>query len=182
MVPLYPTAKTSDGELPHIAWRKLLLLLVIFCTSCDLSTKWLASRHLQYSAPIQIIPNWLELRYTENNAIAFSMLGSVHSHIRKWIIYCLSGVAMTFLLVIIYQVRNDSIVWLASLMLILSGALGNLSERVVRGYVIDFIHFHYYDRFSWPVFNVADIFITCGCILLAILMLKKSPKQSEIES
>ncbi len=155
-----------------------LVLLVIIGISCDLSTKWLANRFLQYSLPITIVNNLVELRYTENEAIAFSMLQAVHSNTRKWIIYCLSTLALTFLIVLIWQMRNDSIWWLVALMLILSGALGNLSERIIRGYVIDFIHLHYYDRFSWPIFNVADILITCGGILLAILMLRTTPKPS----
>jgi len=153
-----------------------LTLLVTICTSCDLSTKWLANQHLQHSAPVTIINNLVELRYTENEAIAFSMLQAIHLNIRKWIIYCLSLIALTFLIFLIWQTRNDSISWLIALMLILSGALGNLSERMIRGYVIDFIHLHYYDRFSWPIFNVADILITCGGILLAIMILRRSPK------
>lgn len=155
-----------------------LTVILVFCTSCDLATKWLASNHLQFSRPVTIIDNVLELRYTENTAIAFSMLHSIHLDTRKWIIYSLSGVALTFLLVLIWQVRKDSIWWLVALMLILSGALGNLSERIMRGYVIDFIHIHYYDRFSWPIFNVADILITCGGIFLALLIFRKSPKLS----
>lgn len=157
----------------------LLLALVALCTSCDLSTKWLASRHLQYSLPIPIIDNWLELRYTENEAIAFSLFHSVPSGIRSWIIYGLSTMAFIFLIFLIWESRRNSFWWLLALMLILAGALGNLSERILRGYVIDFIHFHYYDRFSWPVFNVADILISTGGILLAILMLRKSVRQSE---
>ncbi len=158
----------------------LLLSIVIICTSCDLVTKWLAARYLQWSTPKTIINHLVELRYTENEAIAFSMLGSVHPGTRKWIIYSLSGIALTFLVLLIWQVRKDSIWWLSALMLILSGAIGNLSERIMRGYVIDFIHLHYYDRFSWPILNVADILITCGGIFLAILMLRKNPKTAEI--
>lgn len=153
-----------------------LLLIVIICTSCDLVTKLLAARYLQWSAPVTIVNNLVELRYTENEAIAFSMLHSVHAGTRKWIIYSLSGVALAFLILLIWQVRKDSMWWLVALMLILSGALGNLSERIFRGYVIDFIHLHYRNSFSWPIFNVADIFITCGGIFLAILMLRKNPK------
>ena len=159
----------------------ILVALVIGCTSCDLTTKWLASKHLQYAEPIAIVNNVIELRYTENEAIAFSMLHSVQSGTRKWIIYSLSSVALTFLLILIWQVRKDSVWWLVALMLILSGALGNLSERIMRGYVIDFIHLHYYDRFSWPIFNVADILITLGGIFLALLMLRKSPARAEAQ-
>jgi signal peptidase II len=160
----------------------LLALLVIFCTSCDLTTKWIAQNQLKHSAPVSVVNNYLELRYTENTAIAFSMLSSIEPDIRQWIIYSLSLVAITFLCVLIWKVRNDSMFWLFSLMLVLSGAIGNLSERLMRGYVIDFIHLHYYDKWSWPIFNVADILITCGAILLGILMLKASPEEDELET
>lgn len=157
----------------------VLVLFVFICSSGDLYTKWLAKKHLEYTPPKTIISNFLELRYTENTAIAFSLLHTVDHGVRKWIIYSLSFVAIFFLGILIWTVRNDSLLWLTSLMLILSGAMGNIIERIFRGYVIDFIHAHYYSQWSWPVFNVADILITCGAILLAILMLKKSPLSTE---
>ncbi|MDZ7332357.1 MAG: signal peptidase II [candidate division KSB1 bacterium] len=157
----------------------LLFTLVILCTGCDLTTKWLAAQHLQWANPVTIIPNLIELRYTENEAIAFSMLRSIDSGTRRWIIYSLSTFALIFLVLMIWEVRKDSFLGLTALMLILSGAIGNLTERIFRGYVIDFIHLHYYDRFSWPIFNVADILITCGGILLAILMLRRKKKHTE---
>lgn len=159
---------------------KILILsaIILLCTGCDLSTKWLAKQHLEHARPVTIIQNLVELRYTENEAIAFSMLLSVDSKIRKWIIYSLSLIALTFLSILTWQVRHDSFWWLISLMFIFSGALGNLLERLARGYVIDFIHLHYRDQWSWPIFNVADILITCGAILLGILMLRKSPEST----
>jgi len=157
----------------------LLLALVVICTSCDLTTKWLAAQHLQWAKPVTIVPNLLELRYTQNEAIAFSLLHSINSGTRKWIIYSLSSFALIFLVLLIWEVRKNSFLGLTALMLILSGAIGNLSERIFRGYVIDFIHLHYYDRFSWPIFNVADILITCGGILLAILMIRKQHQPSK---
>jgi len=156
----------------------LLTLLVTLCTSCDLTTKWMAQNQLKHAAPISIVNNYFELRYTENTAIAFSMLHSIEPNVRKWIIYSLSLVAISFLSILIWKVRNESLLWLLSLMLVLSGAIGNLSERIARGYVIDFLHLHYYDKWSWPIFNVADILITCGAILLGILMFKKTPEEN----
>ena len=155
-------------------WRiSLLFLILIGCTSCDLSTKWLAKQHLQYGPVIQIIPNIIELRYTENDAIAFSMLKSIALPTRSIIIYSTSLIAFIILGIITWQSRKESFLWQSALMLILAGAIGNLIDRIINGHVVDFIHLHYGDKFSWPVFNVADITITIGAVVLAILMLCK---------
>ena len=159
----------------------MLSLMVLFCTGCDLGTKWLAKVHLHHAPPIQIVNNYLELRYTENTAIAFSMLQSVESNLRQWIIFSLSFIAMVFLLYLIWKFRGGTLLPLTALMLILSGAIGNIAERVVRGYVIDFIHLHYFDKWSWPVFNVADILITIGAILLGIFMIKYNEEENSQE-
>ncbi len=159
----------------------ILTLIVLLCTSCDLTTKWMAKRHLQSSAPIQIINNYFELHYTENTAIAFSMLRSVEAGFRKWIIYSLTLFATLFLSILIWKSRNYPFCWLLSLMLILSGALGNIGERMFRGYVVDFIHVHYQHKWSWPVFNIADVLITCGAIFLAILTLFKNPEETVVK-
>ncbi|HDP97723.1 MAG TPA: signal peptidase II [bacterium] len=151
-----------------------LLLIALLFTSCDLSTKWLAQNRLKHTTPVTIVSGFVELNYTENTAIAFSMLGSIESGIRKWIIYGLSLIALTFLGVIAWKMRHESLCWLVALTLILSGALGNIIERIFRGYVIDFIHLHYHYKFSWPVFNLADILITSGAVLLGILTLRKT--------
>lgn len=58
-----------------------------------------------------------------------------------------------------------------SLILIISGAIGNFIDRITKGYVVDFIHFYIKNIFDWPVFNVADIFVVCGTILLAVIIL-----------
>lgn len=156
-------------------WKIILLLLILIVSmSCDLTTKWLAKRHLEYISPIQIVPNFIELRYTENDAIAFSMLKSIPLPYRNIIIYTTSLIAFIILGIITYQSRKESILWLSALVLILAGAIGNILDRVLNGYVVDFIHLHYADKFSWPIFNVADITITVGAFILAILMLHKS--------
>ncbi len=175
-----PSGKFEDTVNKRNLKIALLSLLVVFCTSGDLTTKWLAKQQLEQGKVVSIIDHYVELRYTENRAIAFSMLQFVEPNLRKWIIYSLSLVAIAFLSFLIWKVRNDSVIWLVSLMLVFSGAIGNLSERLVRGYVIDFIRLHYYDKWEWPIFNTADIFITCGAILLGILMMKKAPENSPI--
>lgn len=157
----------------------LLVLTLLLCFGCDLSTKWLAKQYLQFAPAIQIIPNVIELQYTENKAIAFSMLKSITNPIRNIIIYVTSIIAFIILGIVTWQSKKESLLWLSSLMLILAGAVGNFVDRLLNGYVVDFIHLHYGDKFSWPIFNVADMTITIGAFLLAILMLRRSSSESK---
>jgi signal peptidase II len=138
----------------------ILAAILLLCSSCDLATKWLATDQLKYAPAIQILPNILELRYTENYAIAFSMLRSVDQPLRSIIIYSSSLIAFIVLGIVAWQFRAESMLWLISLVLIFSGAMGNLIDRIANGYVVDFIHLRFKDQFSWPIFNVADSVIT----------------------
>lgn len=156
-----------------------LTLLIIICTSCDITSKLMARKHLHQSAPISVITNYLEFRYIENTTNTSSLLHSIDHNLKKWVIYCLSLLAVSFLSFLIWKVRNDSTLWLLSLMLVLSGVFSNLSEKFIRGYVIDFIHLHYYDKWSCPVFNLADILIICGAILLGIFILRNAPVNNQ---
>lgn len=159
----------------------LLVLLLLGCTSCDLSTKWLAKQHLQYAPAVTIVTDYIELRYTQNEAIAFSMLSSIDRPLRSVIIYTTTFFAFIILGIITYQSRQESFAWLVSLTLILSGAIGNLVDRILNGHVVDFIHLHYAEKFNWPIFNIADVVISCGAVLLAILMLRKSALERKLE-
>jgi signal peptidase II len=164
--------------------KKIIFLTIIFLVGigCDLLSKGLAARHLKFSPSIQLIPKILDLHYTENDAIAFSMLKTVPITTRKFIIYSSSLIAFVVLGVVTWQSRLETFGWLASLMLILSGAVGNFVDRIMNGYVVDFIYLHYADKFSWPIFNVADTAITIGAILLAILMLRKPAPENATDN
>ena len=72
----------------------------------------------------------------------------------------------------LYKNRKKSKLLSVSLSLIISGALGNFYDRVVYKYVVDFICVHYKNTYYFPTFNVADVFVVCGTILLAIYILR----------
>ncbi len=158
---------------------KLIILsfVLLLCTSCDLTTKWWASENLKGASPIELVPDLLEFHYTENRAIAFSMLQNINQPLRNVIIYTSSLIAFLVLGMVSWQFRRESIWWLGSLAMIFSGAIGNLADRLVNGYVVDFIHLHYRDRFSWPIFNIADVVITIGAIALAVMMYIRSAEE-----
>ena len=136
----------------------IILLLVII----DFISKLLVINLLKDNTLI-IIKNFLKFTYVKNYGAAFGILsGSV---------ILLVLLTIIFIYYIIKEIKNNSSNELSmySYILILSGALGNLIDRIFRGYVVDFISFRIFGR-EMAVFNIADSFITIGAILLIISM------------
>ena len=121
---------------------------------------------------IELVPNYLEFRYAENCGAAFGMLDDAPRWLRASVFLSAGVLAMVALGTMLFRGSGGPL-FAASVPLIVSGALGNMVDRVRLGYVVDFIHFHIYDRFEWPTFNVADITITVGVGLLLLDGLRK---------
>ena len=135
-------------------------LLALFIILADQISKILISNNLTFTSEIRLIPGIINIVYLENTGAAFSMF-SDHVEILGLIsvLFCI-GFA-----IYIYKKRPDSLMQKISFALIFSGAAGNAIDRVFRGYVIDFIETAFMD---FPVFNIADIAITIGAVLLII--------------
>ncbi len=126
------------------------------------------SLSLVYLINIPIIPNILSLTYAKNYGIAFSMLRE-----KRIIIIAISILLISFL---IYVLKKDYIsknkdTWLVNIAfgILFGGILGNLFDRIVRGFVIDYINVSFFS-----IFNLADIAITFGVVLLIIDNIKES--------
>ena len=137
-------------------------ILVIF----DQFTKYLAVSHLAGREARVLIPGILELRYLENNGAAFSMLQN-----QQWFFYILTAVFLIFAIWLMRKIPQNTsefnpLLW--SLAILCAGAVGNLIDRVMHRYVVDFI---YFSVINFPIFNVADIYVTVSVILLIILVL-----------
>lgn len=124
-----------------------------------------------------LIEDYLEFSYAENCGAAFGLLRDAPDWVRRSIFGVAALAAAVVLFVMFVQGRGGPFfAW--SVPLIVSGAVGNLVDRIRYGYVVDFIRFHYdepfdilawsFDRFEYPTFNVADITITVGVALLII--------------
>lgn len=127
----------------------------------DRVTKLWAERVLATRPPMQILPGVLQLNYTTNSGGAFSIGGSA-----PWVFAGASVVVITFIIVASFRIVRPS--FAVALGLVLGGALGNLTDRVVRGpglsgRVVDFIDLH-----VWPVFNIADSAIVLGAAILLL--------------
>ncbi len=141
------------------------IISLIFILAVDQGTKFLAIARLKDQPAIPLIEGVLELQYLENYGAAFGILQN-----QRWLFIVLCGV---FLLVAAYfylclPLRKDY--WLFRLMTILlaAGAVGNLVDRVARGYVVDFIYFSLID---FPIFNIADCCVVIGGILMLLNVL-----------
>jgi len=139
------------------------IALIIFI---DHLTKYLAKIKFSSGKELTLVQNYLELTYVENRGAAFGILKE-----KKFFLVGFTIFAVCYMFYYLVVNRNLNKWYRVSLILIISGAIGNLIDRIFRGYVIDFIHFYIKDIFDWPVFNVADISVVLGSILLGISMI-----------
>ncbi|MDE0442694.1 MAG: signal peptidase II [Gammaproteobacteria bacterium] len=143
----------------------------------DQATKWIALGQLERGMSVDVFP-FLSWTLTCNTGAAFSMFQG-HS----WVFAVAAVAVSAFLIFEIWRLRSG---WLegASYGLVLAGALGNLTDRLIHECVVDFIHV-YYGWFNFPVFNVADSAITVGAAgwigLLAVDMLRRRAGRSQSE-
>lgn len=113
-----------------------------------------------------LIPGLLNLRYAENCGAAFSMLRTAPSWVRGGV-FGTAAVAASIMLVLMFYRGNGGPAFAAAVPLIVSGALGNLADRIRHGFVVDFLQVDP-DLFVYPIFNVADATIFVGVALLLI--------------
>jgi signal peptidase II len=141
-----------------------LLLCVAGLVGCDHATKLAAETALRDHAPMRVWPGVMDLAYTENHGVAFSALERLSLHPPAWALFALALVGTSALLALWFRRRRAAWPEHAGFALVVAGALGNALDRVARGHVVDFIHVRF-----WPVFNVADILVVAGGMLLLLV-------------
>ena len=112
-----------------------------------------------------LVEGFMDLTFVENRGVAFGMFSG-----QRWFILLLTGVIAVGLIWFYMTMpkKKEYFPLRVSLVLVLSGAIGNIIDRLFRGYVVDFFEFTF---FEWPVFNVADIYVVVGVILLALMVM-----------
>lgn len=157
--------RASATSRSRLGWRFGYLLAAFGIYMVDQATKAWAVRALRFGDDRQLIRGFLDLIYTENKGIAFGQLQESGAF-GRWFFVILAGAAAIAVLYYFLRVpRNDDRV-LGACALLLAGILGNLTDRVRLGLVVDFIVLHA-GQYHWPTFNVADASITIGALLLA---------------
>jgi signal peptidase II len=151
----------------HLRWLWLTLGVVFL----DRATKaWIESRPPDYF-PHTVIANYFDIVSSRNPGIAFSFFADSSSAAYKWLLIFGSLIIIALIAWLLVASRNATALYAAGLALLLGGATGNLTDRIVHGAVTDFlevwIRFLPWKIFNpWPVFNVADSAITIGAALI----------------
>lgn len=147
----------SDG-IPY----RMLSGTAFMSLGLDQISKWLAVAYLKGNASVAIINNLFSFTYVQNPGAAFGLL---KGHTTLFIVMAMVTGVVIFLY---FQLTaTDEYAVQLALILILSGAIGNLVDRVFLGYVVDFLALHH-NSWQWPVFNVADMMIDIGVGLIVL--------------
>lgn len=155
--------RSATGKLLSKAIAGILIILVLVLL--DQLSKQAAVEYLKNSPDLILIPGVLQLHYLENTGAAFSLLEG------KMTLFYITTPILAALLAYLYlrtPARKRYLPLLIVYLFLIAGALGNLIDRILYQYVIDFI---YFSLINFPVFNVADIYVTCSTVVLFLLIL-----------
>ncbi len=145
----------------------ILLAIIVGSIGLDQLTKWLA---VEFLMPLEngSLPLWkgvLHLTYVENRGAAFGMLSN-----QRWVFMVISSVAIVGLCVYLFGFCKMGTWAKVSFAMIIGGGIGNMIDRIMLGYVVDFIDF---TLINFAVFNVADSFVTVGACILIVFMVRE---------
>lgn len=152
-------------------------IIIIAGILLDRITKIWAASALLENGDIVIINGFFSLSYLENRGAAFGIFQN-----RVYLLAAVTVVVMLGMLYYILKQKPESRLLRISFAMIISGGLGNLYDRIVYKYVVDFIMFHYRDVYYFPSFNVADMTLVAGTGLLILYMIKEETKEGNDEN
>ena len=136
-------------------------IVFIFLILLDLLTKFLVQNNLPLNKSIKI-NEFSDLVYVQNFGVSFGLFSGYVSH---WILIFIASVVI--LMIYILSMKSNKKFEKLAYFIIIIGALSNVIDRSINTFVVDFILLHY-KNYYWPAFNLADIYITIGIIMLLV--------------
>ncbi len=146
-------------------------VVVILLVAIDQLSKYLVLTGLKPVGTMTVIDGFLQFRYVENTGAAFSMLSNNTNFLSV-----ITSLIMIAILTVLFTGKIKDKLQCAALIIVVAGGIGNLIDRVARGFVVDFIEFTFVD---YAVFNVADIFVTIGAVLLVISIIVEIVRETK---
>jgi signal peptidase II len=142
--------------------RLLIVILLIFL---DFFSKKIIFYFIELNQLISIMP-FIDITHIHNYGIAFGLFTGV---LPLWFIVMLGSFMVIFLFFWMFRVSNNLEKW--GILLIISGAIANIGDRLINNYVLDLILLHY-KQYYWPAFNFADMYISVGVLIIILASYK----------
>ena len=154
-----------------LSWMYLFTFSALL--ALDLITKAYIAKSMRLGQSIPVIKNFFHITLVHNKGVAFGM----GNQLSKYFFIVASVIAIFVLIYVFCRLKPHENLSKLGTMLILSGAIGNLVDRIRLGYVIDFLHF-FIDKHHWPSFNVADSAISVGAALFVLEILRANKREA----
>ncbi len=142
------------------------IIIFLFLVLVDLLSKYFVFNYIDLNRFIKIT-SFLDITHIHNFGVSFGLFAGT---IPALILIIIGLIVVCFIFYLLFNSKDNIEYW--ALFIIICGAFGNIIDRTINGYVIDFIYFHL-NQFYWPAFNFADIYISIGIIMIIFNMLKK---------
>ena len=166
---------------PH-AMRKYHFLIAGLVLLTDRATKLMVAANIQLHDSIVVLPSFFRITHVQNRGAAFGLFSDSPSEWKVAVLILFSLAALVVVSALLWKNSHAMTSTGVGLALILGGALGNLWDRVVAQFVVDFLDF-YVAGYHWPAFNVADSAIVIGALLLVgEILFSKSPAEEKLLS
>jgi signal peptidase II len=163
--------------------NKVLFFSVLIILVLDQITKIYVHSNFILGETVSVIKDFFNLTYVQNTGAAFGMLADAHPSFRVPFFILVPMIALGVIVWIFKKIPQEEWRMSTALALVVSGAIGNLIDRIRLGFVIDFFDFHWKYLYHFPAFNIADSAICVGVgILMLDLFVKKPEENSQAQS
>ncbi len=142
-------------------------LIIAFILISDQITKYIIKTKFTEGNGISIIKDFFNLTYVKNDGAVWGVFSKHSNTIVPIIITVLSLITLSIISYFFLKLKTDCKYELFGLAFVLGGAIGNIIDRVLQGFVVDFLDVIIF-KYHWPVFNIADSFISIGVFVLVI--------------
>ena len=140
----------------------LYIIAIIVLIATDQFSKFLIVQNIKLSESIELVKGFFNITHVRNYGAGFSIMQN-----QRFFLTAITIIALIIFTYLLLKSKNNEVLDRVCYLLIIGGALGNLFDRITLGYVIDFLDFYIFG-YDFPVFNLADSFLTIGFFILAI--------------
>ena len=175
----------KPGQEKKLSWKNkyvILIVILIVIIGLDQLTKWWITQEFTLGMTIPIIRDFFNLTYVQNQGAAFGLLAQAHPSFRVPFFIIVPFLALGSIGYVFRRLPDHDSFMAVAFSLVISGAIGNLIDRLLLGYVVDFLDFHWKWAYHFPAFNVADsaICVGVGMLMLDLFLQERKAEKTNV--